>query len=189
MTYPFQLPKLPYPYNSLTPTIDTETMHYHHDKHFKTYVDNLNKLLEPYVYLQNISLEYLLLNERVLPFKDKTAILNNAGGVYNHLLFFKLLQPANKKTKDLILQKYTSMDYFKDLMIQEGMSIFGSGYVSLVLFPNGSLNIIKLSNQDTSLKYNAKTLLLIDVWEHSYYLKYKNNRKSYLKNVLDLLLD
>lgn len=193
LKYPYILPELPYPYDSLEPYIDTETMHYHHDKHFQTYIDNLNKLLEPYPMLQEVPLETLLAYPNRLPFKDRVAIMNNAGGVYNHNLFFMSLTPDKTKTipdaetAKKIIDNFGSFEEFKNKFNESAKGVFGSGWTYLAESRNNNLQIINFANQDTPLYMRVKPIILVDVWEHAYYLKYKNARADYLNNIWNVL--
>lgn len=188
--YPFTLPALPYGYNDLEPVLDSETLQYHHDKHFQAYVNNLNAALQPYPELQQLTLRQLLDGSHPLPEAAKTAILNNGGGVYNHDLYFKGLSPVTSgkhmpegKLLDLINQTYGSFDQFKALFTKEAMSVFGSGWTFLVIDTNGKLSIVNTKNQDTVVPMNLVPLLIFDVWEHAYYLIYKNLRANYIEGL------
>ena len=185
--YPFTLPPLPYAYNALEPYIDTETMYYHHDKHFAAYVDNLNKALIPYPMLQQLTLEQLLSPLTPLPAEAQDAILHNAGGVYNHTLYFAELMPKSpsehqpsRTLEEAITLTFGSPERFKATFNAAALEVFGSGWVSLVLTQEGGLEIIQLHNQEVALP--ARTLITIDVWEHAYYLKYKNARADYVNS-------
>lgn len=195
-TYPFVLPPLPYPYEALNPYIDTETMHYHHDKHFKTYIDKLNAVLEKYPTLHNMTLTQLLsANLENLPAEDRTAIMNNAGGVYNHALFFEGLAPASEnkhmpvgKLATMIDRDFGSFENFKDAFNRTALNLFGSGWACLALNENGRLEIHPLKNQETAVPLNSECLIQFDVWEHAYYLKYKNDRKNYIDNLWNVIV-
>ena len=193
-TYPYELPPLPYAYNALEPYIDEETMHYHHDKHFKTYIDNLNRALEPYPALQKHTLEQLIGYEQSLPREAATAIMNNAGGVYNHMLFFEGLSPANSGRQEpdsalmtMIEDTFSSFDNFKKTFSQQALSVFGSGWVCLAQTAQKKLVILSLANQATVISHGATPLLLLDVWEHAYYLKYRNVRANYIEEAWNVL--
>ena len=112
-TYPFELPALPYPYDALEPYIDMETMHFHHDKHFKTYIDNLNNILQPYPQYHSWTLNELLFRLSELPSNLQTAVRNNAGGVYNHDLFFDLLAPAGQQISPLVADAFGGEEAWK----------------------------------------------------------------------------
>lgn len=187
-TYPYTLPPLPYAYNALEPYIDTETMRVHHDKHFQTYVDHLNKALEPYPKLQKLTLEKLLSRSSILPYDSYVAIMNNGGGVYNHGLFFQGLAPSSEdvhKPKGyfaaMINKTFGSFETFQKHFTEAALGVFGSGWACLAITPARRLKILQLTDQETALSINAKTILLFDVWEHAYYLKYKNARAEYIQ--------
>jgi Fe-Mn family superoxide dismutase len=188
----FQLPTLDYAYSALEPFIDTATMEIHYSKHHKGYVDNLNTALLKLDY-KNESLEQILASVG----KYNVAVRNNAGGHYNHSLFWKLLTPVKKTESatdiEVAIQKeFTSMDNFKKLFAEAALGRFGSGWVWLIMSPDMKLKIISTPNQDNSLMDDAankgKPLLALDVWEHAYYLKYQNKRAAYIEawwNVLN----
>lgn len=189
--YPFQLKPLEYPYDALEPYIDKETMTLHHDKHLQAYVDNLNKALEKYPAYQGWSLERLLGNLGALPDSIRTAVRNNAGGVYNHNLFFSIM--ANKENKkpvgklaEAIDERFGSYDKWKEAFASNAQSVFGSGWTWLLvsLRPEtfGQLEIVSTQNQDVPSLDRWLPILLIDVWEHAYYLKYQNRRPEYIEN-------
>jgi len=180
----FQLPALDYAYSALEPFIDTATMEIHYSKHHKGYVDNLNNALLKLDY-KNESLEQILAGVS----KYNIAVRNNAGGHYNHSLFWKLLTPAKKAesatTLELAIQnEFTSMDNFKKLFTETALGRFGSGWVWLIKTPDKKLKIISTPNQDNPLMDDAADkglpLLALDVWEHAYYLKYQNKRAAYI---------
>lgn len=183
--YKFELIPLPYDYNAMEPYIDTLTMQLHHDRHLKTYVDNLNKILENYPEYQNWSLEKLIYNANRLPSVIANDVKNNAGGVYNHNLYFYLLSPQHNtlptgELKDRIEKDFGNFDSFKEEFKKQALSVFGSGYAWLVLNKFGRLKLIKTANQDTPLAQNLCPILLADVWEHAYYLKHYNKRADYI---------
>ena len=191
--YPFKLLPLPYSYNALEPYIDEETMHYHHDKHLKTYVENLNKALADYPEYHNMNLPTLIINVDQLPPAIQTAVKNNAGGVFNHNLYFNTLSPTkannrpNGNIANAINSTFGSFEDFKTKLTDTAVGQFGSGYGWLVTTPEGYLRIIGLPNQDTPLPEGYMPLLPVDVWEHAYYLKYKNLRKDYVNNWFNLI--
>ncbi|MCL2083674.1 MAG: superoxide dismutase [Oscillospiraceae bacterium] len=187
--YPFKLPPLPYAHDALEPYIDAETMHYHHDKHFKAYIDNLNKALEPYPEAHGLTLAGLLSPGRLEqpgspPEEARRGILDNAGGVYNHDLFFKCLSPRPDAPGDqltaLINSQYGSFEAFKKAFSELAASVFGSGWACLAIDGGGRLSAVKLANQDTVVPAGMSPVMLFDVWEHAYYLKYKNLRADYI---------
>lgn len=187
-TYPYTPQPLPYAYNALEPYIDTETMRYHHDKHYQAYADHLNKALEPYPKLQKLTLEKLLTRSFILPYTTYEAILHNGGGTYNHQLFFQGLAPAGEdvhKPKGYLAatinKTFGSFETFQKQFSEAALDVFGSGWVCLVMTPARRLKIMQLANQETALRSDAKTVILFDVWEHAYYLKYKNARADYVQ--------
>ena len=186
-TYPYQLPPLPYAYDALEPMIDAETMHYHHDKHFATYVNNLNDTVAHYPALQHVPLRALLAAPQRLPTHARTSLMHNGGGAVNHARFFAGLCPASEDKRDPqgillqnILRDFGSMDALRTAFIAQATAVFGSGWTALVLTLQGKLRIVSFANQDVLSEKAGKILLLADVWEHAYYLKYKNARADYL---------
>ncbi len=183
----FYLPKLPYSYDALEPYIDKQTMEVHHSKHHQTYVDKLNKALENYN--EDKSLNLLLKKAS----DSNTAIRNNAGGHFNHSLFWQLLSPNPNGEKSIPLTKlseainnqFKSFDNFKKEFTEIALKTFGSGWCWLIL-QEGKLKITSTPNQDNPLmnmaSENGKPILALDIWEHAYYLKYQNKRADYITN-------
>ncbi len=193
-TYPFSLPPLPYAYNALEPYIDEETMRYHHDKHFETYTAGLNAAIKPYTALYNLPLKTLLAYPGRLPKEARVQILNNGGGYYNHALFFEGLAPKSKgmhrpvgALAAHINRTFGSFGAFKVAFNKAALGVFGSGWAVLAITPVNKLEIVALKNQDTMLEGPNIPLLYVDVWEHAYYLKYKNQRAAYLDNIWNVL--
>lgn len=189
--YPFSLQPLPYGYDALEPQISAETLHFHHDKHLQTYVDNLNKALENAPDLHNCSLEELLTCLDKIPEKIRTAVRNNAGGVYNHQLYFDAMGPAKDEKPcgalgEAIQSTFGSYDEWKKQMREAALAQFGSGWAWLVFDQKCGLHIVKTPNQDTPL-CSAKPILLVDVWEHAYYLQYQNRRAEYIDNWFSII--
>lgn len=183
----FKLMPLPYSYDALEPYIDKETMIIHHTKHHQTYVDNLNKLLAKNPELSSKSLEELLTNLDALPKSDKQGIINNAGGVYNHNFFWTIMSPNQDgkpvgKLATAIDNTFGSFDNFKAKFKESATSRFGSGWAWLVSDKDGKLSIISTANQDAPISLGLTPIIGIDVWEHAYYLKYKNKRADYIDN-------
>jgi Fe-Mn family superoxide dismutase len=176
---------LPYSYDSLTSFIDSETMKTHYTKHYKGYVDKLNVELEK-VKGKDIDLEEII--TKISKFNNK--VKNNGGGAFNHALFWKMLSPQKQiiqnPIKKEIEKNFGSFEKFKEKFEEESKNRFGSGWVWLILTNNGKLKIVSTSNQDNPLMNTEKErgypLLGLDVWEHAYYLKYKNKRDNYVKN-------
>lgn len=179
----FQLPALPYEYDALGKYVSKDIMQLHHSKHHQTYVDKLNAALESNVELQNHSIEDLLKNMSSI--QDDTlrqAVRNHGGGHYNHSLFWQWMSPdGGGEPRDVLaqalVQRYGSYQAFVDEFSKKALGVFGSGWVWLQ--PN--LDIITTPNQDTPLGLGLdEPLLGLDVWEHAYYLDYKNKRDDYV---------
>ena len=176
---------LPYEYNDLTSFIDSETMKTHYTKHYKGYVDKLNVELEK-VKGKDMDLEDIITKIS----KFNTKVKNNGGGAFNHALFWKMLSPKKQTIKDPIKKEieknFGSFEKFKEKFEEESKNRFGSGWVWLILTDKNRLKIVSTSNQDNPLMNTEKDrgypLLGLDVWEHAYYLKYKNKRDEYVKN-------
>ncbi len=191
MKYPFSAKELPYSYDALEPYLSRETLLYHHDKHYVTYVNKLNEIIKNYPNLQNMTLEQLLTETENLPAEVKTSIKNNAGGVYNHELYFSCMNSADCElpTDRLALainSSFGSIDRFKSQFTSIAANHFGSGYTWLIL-SNNSLEMIATPNQDTPIATHVTPLLCIDVWEHAYYLQYQNKRIDYIDNWFNLI--
>ena len=179
----FEVPPLPYEYNALEPHIDEETMHLHHDKHHQAYVTNANKALEGTEWAEK-SVEEVLQNLNQIPEDKRNAVRNNAGGHYNHSLFWDWMSPDGGGEPDgdlgsAIDSAFGSFDDFKDKVKAAGVGQFGSGWAWLVHDGSG-LAVVSTPNQDSPLSDGKTPLLGVDVWEHAYYLKYQNRRPDYL---------
>jgi Fe-Mn family superoxide dismutase len=177
----FELPELGYQLGDLAPMMSQETLSFHYGKHFRTYVDNLNQLVDGSHY------EGLPLEDIVRKAPEGT-LANNAGQVLNHKLFFEQFLPthhAKQPTGEflfLIEQSFESLEKMIEQLDKAAATFFGSGWTFLAINEEGELKILSLPNGENPLRYNLKPLLAIDVWEHAYYLDYQNRRKDYLKN-------
>ncbi len=184
-TYPFELPPLGYAFDALAPFIDAETMELHHDKHHQAYVDKLNDALKDQEDLQNLTIEELLAKVDSLPDAIKSAVRNNGGGHANHSMFWTIMK-KNEDGKpsgalsDAIDRDFGSFEDFKTKFNDAGVKQFGSGWVFLIA-NNGKLEIKSTPNQDTPLMQGVTPILGNDVWEHAYYVTYRNRRPEYLK--------
>jgi Fe-Mn family superoxide dismutase len=181
-----ELPPLPYAYEALEPYIDSETMHLHHDKHHATYVNSLNTALEKHPDLGSKSAEDLLRNLNSVPEDIRTAVRNHGGGHVNHTMFWQIMGPkaGGEPSGTLggeIRKAFGSFDEFKTKFNDAGAKQFGSGWVWLVRGNDSKLQIISTPNQDSPLLQGLWPIMGNDVWEHAYYLKYKNVRADYLK--------
>lgn len=184
------LPKLPYAYDALEPYIDTETMTIHHDKHHATYVANVNAALEKHPEIGE-DLEALLADVDSIPADIRQAVINNGGGHLNHALFWELLSPEKQEPTVQVLaaieEAFGSFDEFKAAFTQAATTRFGSGWAWLVVNENGKLEVLSTANQDTPISQGKAPILALDVWEHAYYLKYRNVRPDYIKAFFDVI--
>jgi Fe-Mn family superoxide dismutase len=187
---------LPYDFSALEPHIDKLTMETHYTKHHAGYTNNLNAAIAKDPSLSDLSIEHILGNlDSVSDANLRTAIRNNGGGFYNHNLYFSTISPEGAKSptgklEDQIKKDFGSLDSLKDAMGKEALSRFGSGWAFLSVDTGGKLITSSYPNQDNPLMDNkgVTPILGIDVWEHAYYLKYKNLRGDYVKafwNVVD----
>jgi superoxide dismutase, Fe-Mn family len=179
----YTVPDLPYDYNALEPYIDEETMHLHHDKHHQAYVTNANKALEGTEWADT-PVEEVLEHLSSLPEDKRGPVRNNAGGHYNHSLFWEWMSPDGGGEPDGALRSaidaaFGSFDDFKANLKAAGVGRFGSGWAWLVHDGSG-LAIVSTANQDSPISDGKTPLLGVDVWEHAYYLKYQNRRPDYI---------
>ncbi|MFM8827788.1 MAG: superoxide dismutase [Actinomycetota bacterium] len=181
---PFELPPLPYAFNALEPHIDATTMEIHHDRHHKAYVDNANAALAGTAW-ENSSVEDVLTSLDQIPEDIRMAVRNNAGGHYNHSLFWEIMGPDGGGAPGGALgaaidSTFGSLDDLKAKVNDAGVKRFGSGWTWLVV-SGGALEVMSTPNQDTPLSEGKAPILGIDVWEHAYYLEYQNKRPVYLE--------
>jgi Fe-Mn family superoxide dismutase len=179
----YEVPPLPYDYNALEPTIDDQTMHLHHDKHHQAYVNAANGLLEGTEWADK-PVEEVLQNLGSLPSDKQTGVRNQAGGHYNHSLFWEWMSPdgggePSGALADAINSAFGSFDEFKAQFKDAGVKRFGSGWSWLVHDGSG-LAIVSTANQDNPISDGKTPLLGVDVWEHAYYLTYQNRRPDYI---------
>lgn len=185
--YPFALQNLPYPYPALQPYLSGETVCNHYEHHHRTYVNRLNQLLLPYPEYHSWTLEELLTNADDLPAEIRTSVQNNAGGVYNHNLYWNSMTscghgcPVGELAK-AINRQYMSFAMFQQQFHNSAMAVFGSGWTWLVAEDDDVLRIVNTANQQVPDLQNVTPLLVLDVWEHAYYLQYRYNRERYIDN-------
>ena len=185
----FTLPALEYDYDALGPKISKDIMQLHHQKHHQTYVDKLNAALEGQPELAGKSIVELISNLDAVPESIRGAVRNHGGGHYNHSLFWKVMTPdgggePQGKLNTNIVQKYGSFHAFKDEFTAKSLAIFGSGWAWLM----PDLSIVTTPNQDSPLMTGGpEPLLGLDVWEHAYYLDYKNKRDEYVSAWWDVV--
>jgi Fe-Mn family superoxide dismutase len=187
----FTLPELPYDFDALQPTIDGETMRLHHGKHHQAYVDKLNEGVGEDTDLAGKSLEDILATIS----KRSKKVRNNGGGHWNHSFFWETMKPGGGKPggrlAEVIDQKFGSLDELKAKFNEAGVGQFGSGWAWLIVDQSGQLQITSTPNQDNPLMDDAPVkgtpILGNDVWEHAYYLTYRNRRPDYLKAWWDVV--
>lgn len=181
----FELPKLPYEYDALSPYIGIKTLEFHHGKHHNAYVSNLINLVKGTKF-ENASLEQIIK-------EAEGGIYNNGAQVWNHTFYFLGFSPEGRREPlgelaNAINKSFGSFDQFKEKFSNAAVTLFGSGWAWLVRKEDGSLEIIQESNAGNPLRTGLKPVLTCDVWEHAYYLDYQNRRPDYIKafwNILD----
>lgn len=181
---PFELPKLSYATDALAPVISKETMELHHGKHHQAYVTNLNAAIDKHPNLKGKTIEELLKDTKSLPEDIRQAVINNGGGHYNHTLFWEIMAPGGSKEPTGALADAVKgmggFDKLKELVNDAATKRFGSGWGWLVL-DGGHLKVVSTANQDCPLMTGQFPVLGVDVWEHAYYVDYRNRRADYLK--------
>ena len=180
----FELPPLPYDYNALEPYIDEQTMRIHHGKHHQAYVNNLNAALEKAPEFQGKSIEEILGNLSQVPEAVRTAVRNNGGGHYNHSMFWQIMGPnaggePTGKLADAIKNAFGDFATFKEKFTAAATTRFGSGWAWLIK-DGDALRIESTPNQDNPVMDKLHPVIVLDVWEHAYYLKYQNRRPDYI---------
>jgi superoxide dismutase, Fe-Mn family len=185
----FELKPLPFAYDALEPFMDKETVEIHHDRHHKTYVDKLNAALEGSPDLQKKTVEELVRSWQGLPDKVKTAVRNHAGGTWNHDFFWQVLKKGTKpngRLLEAINKSYGSFDNFKKEFTAQALALFGSGWTWLVV-KDGKLSIMNTPNQECPITEGFSPVLVIDVWEHAYYLKHRNKRADFVEDFFNII--
>ena len=186
----FELPSLPYASDALAPYMSSETLDFHHGKHHQTYVTNLNNFVKD-TDVQDSSLEEIVVKSSKDP--SMAGIFNNAGQHWNHILFWQCMKPNGggsmpSELESRITSDLGGIDQFKEAFIQAGITQFGSGWAWLAI-DNGKLVVTKSPNASNPLVDGMKPILGCDVWEHSYYIDYRNKRPDYLKAFLDSMVN
>ena len=186
----FELPKLDYNNSALSPIMSEQTLDLHHGKHHQTYITNLNNFIKD-TDMSKMSLEEIIVSSS--KDKSKAGIFNNASQHWNHIMFWKCMKPNGggampEKLKKRIEADFGSADEFKKQFIQAGITQFGSGWCWLSI-SNGKLVVSKTPNAENPLIHNMKPILGCDVWEHSYYVDYRNRRPEYLENFFEKLVN
>ncbi|KAF0112316.1 MAG: superoxide dismutase Fe-Mn family [Chloroflexi bacterium] len=184
---PFEIPPLRYSLDALEPIIDTQTVEIHYTKHHATYLKNLNAAIEKHPQFFEWTLEKIMSNLDQIPEDIRTAVRNNGGGVYNHNVYWASMAPGQSgnpvgKLADVINTTFGSFNNLKAEFEKTALSRFGSGYCWLSAKNGGQLLVHSTANQDSPLQEGIMPILVIDVWEHAYYLKYQNRRADYIIN-------
>lgn len=178
-----QLPALPYALDGLKPVLSAETLGYHYGKHLQTYLDNLNKLIAGTLY-EGMELEEIV-------FKASGAVFNNAAQAWNHAFYFAALTPMPQSIPSTLLSRLTasfgSVQAFKEKLLASAAGLFGAGWTWLVVREDGSLDVVNTQNAANPLTDGLQPLLTIDVWEHAYYIDYRNRRPDYLKALWEII--
>lgn len=189
----FMLPALPYTYDALEPFLDAKTMEIHYTKHHQTYTNNLNALVKGHEdFFDGKSIETILSEVEAIPADIRQGVINQGGGYANHNMYWSILspngggEPSGKLAKH-VGQTFGSFDNMKKLISQAAISQFGSGWGWLVLNENKELEVIHTLNQNSPLSIGKTPLLLIDVWEHAYYLKYQNRRAEFVEAIWNVI--
>ena len=188
----YELPKLPYSYDALEPYVDAKTMEIHHGKHHQFYIDKLNASLEKYPDLADKKLEELIkdLPNSNIDEADKKAIHNNGGGHLNHSFFWAIMGPkkeVNEALTEEIKSTFGSQEEFKKIFSNTAATHFGSGWAWLVYDEQSKLQIYSLPNHEFPYLKGHQPLIVLDLWEHAYYLKYQNRRAEYIENWWNVL--
>lgn len=188
----YSLTPLPYSFDALEPLMDSQTVELHHTKHHQGYVNNLNAAIESYPELFSKTIEELLANIENIPEDIRVSVRNNGGGTINHDLFWKILTPGenttpSEKMLEMINRDFGSFENMKNLLIETANKHFASGWAFLYQNKEGKLEIKSLSGHDSPIIFGENPLVTIDVWEHAYYLKYKNLRAEFTKGVFELI--
>ncbi|MBC7690218.1 MAG: superoxide dismutase [Methylotenera sp.] len=179
-----ELPSLPFAKNALEPHMSAETLEYHHGKHHKAYVDKLNALI-PGTEFENLSLEQIVQ-------RSSGAIFNNAAQTWNHTFFWNCLSPEKQspgaELSQAINESFGSLDQFLEKFSEAAVATFGSGWAWLVKTSDGKLAIETTSNADNPLHHGRTAILTCDVWEHAYYIDYRNERPRFVKTIMSNLI-
>lgn len=183
---------LPYSYDALDPVLNSDTVDTHYNKHYLGYLEKLNKFLDSVNYDYRYSKEDLVRHIDEIPLNVRDDVLYNLGGVINHELYFYSMGDKNINVpigsiRNKIINQYGSFDAFKKEFIKMANYVVGSGYTFLVVNKNGDLEIINTSNQETPYLYGLIPIMALDLWEHAYYLVYKNRRGEYIENFFKII--
>jgi superoxide dismutase, Fe-Mn family len=181
---PFELPKLPYKLNELVPHLSEETLEFHYGRHHLAYVNNLNGLIQG-TRFENASLETIVKSA-------EGPIFNNGAQIWNHTFYFETFSPKGKRVPDgklaeAVGKSFGSFDSFREQFTKAAATLFGSGWAWLIAEADGTLKIVQESNAGNPLRKGLKPLLTCDVWEHAYYIDYRNSRPDYIKSFWEII--
>ena len=179
----YTLPPLPYASDALEPQMSQETVDYHYGRHLQTYIDNLNSLIDGTPF-ENMPLESIIVTA-------EGPVFNNAAQVWNHAFFFNMLSPEPKpiphELREYLIRDFSSVESFKEQFRKAALTLFGSGWVWLVQDVDGKLLIIQEPNAGNPMRDGYKPLLALDVWEHAYYIDYRNRRAEFIDRFWELV--
>lgn len=190
--YPYKVKSLPYQIVSLEPIIDKTTLSIHHDKIYLNYVEKLNLLIKENKCLENYTIEELIYNPYLIPPTIINKVLYYAGGIYNHELYFDNLSPTkntqiNGLFKDKILEEYRTIENYQETLFNIALSPINYHWIITTINSKNKIETIGLKDNDTSIPLNLYPLLVIDITEHAYFIKYHNHKDHYLKNLLTII--
>lgn len=190
--YPYKVKSLPYQIVSLEPIIDKTTLSIHHDKIYLNYVEKLNLLIKENKCLENYTIEELIYNPYLIPPTIINKVLYYAGGIYNHELYFDNLSPTkntqiNGLFKDKILEEYKTIENYQETLFNIASSPINYHWIITTINSKNKIETIGLKDNDTSIPLNLYPLLVIDITEHAYFIKYHNHKDHYLKNLLTII--
>lgn len=190
--YPYKVKSLPYQLASLEPIIDKTTLSIHHDKIYVNYVEKLNLLIKENKCLEKYTLEELISNPYLIPPTILTKTLYYAGGIYNHELFFENLNPTKNTQitglfKEKIIQTYETIDNYKNIIFELANSPINYHWIVTTLNYKNELKAIGLKDNDTSITLNLYPILVIDIAEHAYFIKYHNHKEHYVSNLFSII--
>lgn len=190
--YPFEMITLKYPLTGFEDFLDFQTLSIHYNQIYKDYLDNLNKYLEQLPNLQQLTLDEILFNESLIPTEYREKVMNAANGTYNHQEYFNSITPnpnvmISPTLKKAIEKKYGSLNNFYQEFKKTALNLSGCGFVYLACDKKGDVLITSVTGNKTIVPMNLCPLITLDMFEHAYYLKYKNNKKEYVDNFLKYL--
>lgn len=189
--YPFEKINLDYSLRDLSLLISEDTLINHYNNYYLKYLNNLNNKLSTLTNLQNLSLDELLFNPNLIPNEAVKDILYNAGGVYNHQIYFESLSPNSNLKENSIKQKlestYGSIENFNETFIKTANNFKSCGYIFLVCNEHNELSLLPINSQDTTVPFNLCPLMCIDLFEHAYIFDYNNRREDYIKNFIKFI--